>query len=358
MKRKKLSLKKCLIAFFLLILIIFFTVVGLFFYNLTPVSEEQEYIRWEITEGTSTHEIINNLESDGLIRNSLVFKLYIKAFEKDLIIKAGAYNLSPSMSSLEIITEFRNENYEREKEITVTFKEGQSIPKMLRVLKNEMNISEDEVMNALNDDEYIDSLIEQYWFLDNEIKNDKIYYSLEGYLFPNTYNFYANSSIKDVISKMLDETNRVLTEYKEEIEASKYSVHEILTIASIIQNEGTDSSSFKKVSSVLYNRLNSGQKLECCTTAYYGAKLIQGEDDFGNANEKENAYNTYVIDGIPVGPISNPGASAIEAAISPAKTNYYYFLSDSSLKLYFSKTYNEHINKQNELISKGMWAGS
>lgn len=358
MKRKRLSIKKLLVAFFLLVIIGVASAVGVFYYSLTPVSEEQEFIRWEITEGTSTYEIINNLESDGLIRNALIFKLYIKVFEENLLIKAGTYNLSPSMSVQEIITEFKEENYEREKEITVTFKEGLSIPKMLRVLKNEMNITEEEVMNALKDSTYLDSLIEKHWFLTDEIKSNKLYYSLEGYLFPNTYNFYENSSAKDVINKMLQETDRVLSKYRESIEAGKYSVHQILTLASIIQNEGTDSNSFKNVSSVLYNRLNAGQKLQCCTTAYYGAKLIQGEDDFGNADQKVNAYNTYVVDGIPVGPISNPGEAAIEAAVSPAKTNYYYFLSDSYLRLYFSRTFNEHINKQNELISKGMWAGS
>lgn len=358
MKRKRLSIKKLLVAFFLLVIIGVASAVGVFYYSLTPVSEEKEFIRWEITEGTSTYEIINNLESDGLIRNALIFKLYIKVFEENLLIKAGTYNLSPSMSVQEIITEFKEENYEREKEITVTFKEGLSIPKMLRVLKNEMNITEEEVMNALKDSTYLDSLIEKHWFLTDEIKSNKLYYSLEGYLFPNTYNFYENSSAKDVINKMLQETDRVLSKYRESIEAGKYSVHQILTLASIIQNEGTDSNSFKNVSSVLYNRLNAGQKLQCCTTAYYGAKLIQGEDDFGNADQKVNAYNTYVVDGIPVGPISNPGEAAIEAAVSPAKTNYYYFLSDSYLRLYFSRTFNEHINKQNELISKGMWAGS
>ena len=157
---------------------------------------------------------------------------------------------------------------------------------------------------------------------------------------------------------MLNQTDIVLSKYKEEIEKSKYSVHEILTIASIVQSEGTESANFDKIASVLYNRLGSGMKLECCTTAYYGDKKIMGEDDFGDAFEKKNAYNTYILDKLPVGPISNPGEDAILSTLKPAKTDYYFFLSDSSLKLYFSKTYNEHINKQNELISKGMWSGS
>lgn len=358
MKKRKLSIKKCLIAFFLLAIIIVGILVGLFFASLKPVSKDKEFIRWTIETGTSTNDIIDNLESDGLIRNALAFKLYIKIYEKDLDIKAGSYTLSPSMSVREIIHEFKTENYAKEEEITVTFNEGINFPKLLRVFKNEFGIENKTVINTLKDKEYLNELIEEYWFLTDDILNSKLYYPLEGYLFPNTYNFYVNSSVKDVFKKLLDETDNVLSKYKSEIESSKYSVHEILTMASIIQNEGTDAKSFKKISSVLYNRLNDGWKLECCTTAYYGAKLIQGEDDFGNADTKKNAYNTYVISGFPVGPISNPGQDAIEAALRPDSTKYYYFLSDSSLKLYFSKTYNEHINKQNELISKGMWSGS
>ena len=358
MKKRKLSFKKCFIAFLLLVLLIAGGAVGLFYYNLTPVDKDGTIQRWEILEGTNSSEIISNLESDGLIRNALVFKLYVKFYEPNLIIKAGAYRLSPAMSVEEIVTEFKEEKYEREETKTVTFKEGLTIPKMIRVMHDEFGITEEEVLTALKDSEYIDSLIEKYWFLTDEIKNKEIYYPLEGYLFPDTYEFYANSSAKDVFSRMLDQTDVILTKYKDDIDKSEYSVHQLLTIASITQSEGTESANFDKIASVLYNRINDGMKLECCTTAYYGDKKIMGEDEFGDSYEKKNAYNTYVIDALPVGPISNPGESAIKAAIKPAKTDYYFFLSDSSLKLYFSKTYNEHINKQNELISKGMWSGS
>lgn len=358
MKKRKLSFKKCFIAFLVLILLIVGTGVGFFFYSLTPVEKDKVTGKFTINDGTTTIEIIENLKSEGYIRNSYAFRLYMKIYEPQLVIEAGTYNLSPSMSVSEIITEFKEKKYDKPDSKYVTFAEGLTIPKLIRKLNEEFGITEKEVMNALNDEEYINSLIEKYWFLTDEIKNKDIYYPLEGYLFPETYDFYLNSSVVDIFSKMLDQTDIILSEYKEDIENSKYSVHEILTIASIIQSEGTESENFRNIASVLYNRLNDGMKLECCTTAYYGDKKIQGEDEFGDSYTKVNAYNTYVIDKLPVGPISNPGEAAISAAIKPAKTKYYFFLSDSSLKLYFSKTYNEHINKQNELISKGMWSGS
>ena len=108
----------------------------------------------------------------------------------------------------------------------------------------------------------------------------------------------------------------------------------------------------------MYNRLNLPQRLEMCSTAYYGAKRIQGEDDFGDSDSLVNAYNTYEIDGLPVGPISSVTSASIEAAINPAKTNYYYFASDSSLNLYFSKTYDQHENTIQSLKDQGVWSGS
>lgn len=359
MKRRKFNIKRFLIAIVTFITLAVIVLIGLFIFNLSSLTDKEEYIRYEVRDGSSTSEIINNLESDGLIRSALVTKIYLKLFNSDIVILAGSYKLSPHMSTQEILEMFKNKKYEKDEEIILTFKEGISIPKIIQLLESQTDIKKSEVLNTLNDTDYINSLINEYWFLTKDILNTNIYYSLEGYLFPNTYNFYKNATVKDIFKKMLDETSRVLTKYKTEIEKSNYSIHEILTLASIVQAEGTDSKTLKKVSSALNNRLNtSGWRLQSCSTAYYGAKLIQGQDKFGDAETRVNSYNTYVIDGLPVGPIANPGEAAIDAALNPAKTDYYFFISDSALNMYFSRTLNEHNNKINELVSKGMWAGS
>lgn len=358
MKTKRFNIKKFALAILLLIVLIIGLAIAFLIFNLTSVSSKEEYVSYQVKEGSSTYEVINNLESDGLIRSSFTTKIYLKLFNNDVLIKTGTYRLSPHLSTKETIKIFEEELYENAEEKKLTFKEGFSIPKMIQLLENQTSIKKSNVLNALNDTDYINSLIDKYWFLTNDILNTNSYYPLEGYLFPNTYNFYYDASIKDIFKKMLDETNRVLTKYKSQIEKNKYSVHEIITLSSIIQVEGTNTETLKKVSSVLHNRLDDKWLLGCCTTAYYGAKLIQGQDEFGNSQALENPYNTYLVEGFPVGPISNPGENALNAALNPADTNYYYFVSDSSLNLYFSRTQKEHDQTIYTLKNKGIWSGS
>lgn len=356
-RRKGLSIKKCLIAFFLLVLLCIVGLAVFIFISLRPVTNDDEYVSYSVAEGNGISTIIDNLESDGLIRNALVAKVYFRLFLSDKVVQAGNYQLSSSMSLKEIFEALDNPNPHRA-EITVTFPEGKSMVEFARVIRDNFGYKEKDIYKVINDKDFIKKLISEYWFLTDDILNNDIYYPLEGYLFANTYNFYEDASIKDIVYKLLDQTDLVLTPYKEQLENNKYSIHELITIASITQKEGTNSKSLAKVASVVYNRLNLPQRLEMCSTAYYGAKRIQGEDDFGDSDSLVNAYNTYEIDGLPVGPISSVTSASIEAAINPAKTNYYYFASDSSLNLYFSKTYDQHENTIQSLKDQGVWSGS
>ena len=204
------------------------------------------------------------------------------------------------------------------------------------------------------------TLIEKYWFITDEIKNKDIYYPLEGYLFPDTYAI-ANKDTKpeEIFEKMLDKMESVLEPYKEEIEESKYNVHELLTLASIIETEGTNDNDRKNVASVFYNRLDAGMSLGSDVTTYYSVKEDIGKRDL---YQKEiDAYNPYNTRGpnmegkLPVGPISSVGKASIEAAIEPSKTDYLFFVADKNGKLYFTKTNTEHVQVINELQNSGMW---
>ena len=151
----------------------------------------------------------------------------------------------------------------------------------------------------------------------------------------------------------------VLEPYKEEIEESKYNVHELLTLASIIETEGTNDNDRKNVASVFYNRLDAGMSLGSDVTTYYSVKEDIGKRDL---YQKEiDAYNPYNTRGpnmegkLPVGPISSVGKASIEAAIEPSKTDYLFFVADKNGKLYFTKTNTEHVQVINELQNSGMW---
>ena len=309
-----------------------------------------------IPQGTSKKEVGNILEENGLIRSSNFFSIYIKLFDtKDF--KASTYYLSKNMDLKEIISVLENGNSYNPNQIAITFKEGINIRKLATLIQDNTNNSYDDVISTLNDDKYLDELIEKYWFITDNIKNDKLYYYLEGYLFPDTYYFSSkNVTVKEILEKMLDKMGSVLEEYKDKIKNSDLNVHEILTLASIIEKEGK-TKDFGKISSVFYNRLKLNMSLGSCATAYYGMGMDFDEVGIATSEMMSNVndYNTYILKSLPIGPISLPGMSAIVAAITPEESDNLYFLSDNEGVTYFFKTLQEQIAKKNELIQSGKW---
>ena len=187
-------------------------------------------------------------------------------------------------------------------------------------------------------------LIEKYDFLSNKILNSDIYYPLEGYLFPATYEFYEDASIKTIIEKMLDKTKEILDNYSASLEESDYNIHEILTMASIIENETMLKEDRDKVSQVIYKRLNLNMSLGMDVTTYYGARKNLSEELTTVDLNELNAYNTRNTSflGLPVGPICNPSEASIKAALNPSDTDYVYFYAEIATgKLHFAKTYSE-----------------
>ena len=309
-----------------------------------------------IPQGTSKKEVGNILEENGLIRSSTFFSIYIKLFDtKDF--KASTYYLSKNMDLKEIINVLENGNSYNPDQIAITFKEGINIRKLATLIQDNTNNSYDDVIDTLNDKAYLDELIEKYWFITDNIKNDKLYYSLEGYLFPDTY-YFSNKdvTVKEIIEKMLDKMGKVLEEYKDEIENSNLSIHEILTLASIIEKEGK-TQDFAMISSVFYNRLKLKMALGSCATAYYGMGMDFDEVGIATSEMMSNIndYNTYILTSLPIGPISLPGLNAIIAAIKPDESDNLYFLSDNEGVTYFFKTLQEQTAKKNELIQSGKW---
>ena len=205
----------------------------------------------------------------------------------------------------------------------------------------------------------IKTLIDKYWFLTDDIKNSNIYYPLEGYLYPETYVFNEDVTVEEIFKNMLDETDSKLSKYKEDINKSNYSINEIITLASVIEQEGMYDSDKKDIASVFYNRLNKNMPLGSDVTTYYAFKVELGEREL--TTNEINTYNPYNTRGpsmngkIPVGAISNFSKSSLEAALYPNKTNYYYFVADKKGKTHFTKTYEEHQKVIKELKESGNW---
>ena len=354
-------MKKLKIGVIILVIILaMITVVGfLYNYFISPVSRDSEKVVVEIKEG-SISSIGDTLYNNGLIRNTFIFKVYVKINNINSL-KASTYELDKNMKLKDIIKVLEEGNSYNPDEIIITFKEGLNVRKIAKIVEENTANSYDDFMKLMNDNDFIDKKIQEYWFLTDSIKNSKIYYPLEGYLFPNTYAFLNKSvSCEEIVNKMLDEMDKKLTKYKDKIDSSEYNIHEIMTLASIVELEGASSDDRAAVAGVFYNRLHDGWVLGSDVTTYYYLKI----DDFkqslnGNKNlyTCDNAYNTRCTSfvGLPVGPISNPGIDSIEATINYKKHNYYYFVADSNKNTYLNKDATGHYNTIQRLKNEGNW---
>lgn len=349
------------IIIILIIILILLALLPIIWYNIniSQVSNIDEEVIIKIELGSTTNSIIEKLKENKLIRSKLAFKIYTK-LNKTTSFQAGTYNLNKNMDVKEITESLQKGIVYSQEQVTITFLEGKNFRWIANKIQESTNNTTEDVYNLLDDEEYIDSLIEKYWFIDETIKNENIYYPLEGYLFPDTYIFQNKDvTVEEILETLLNKMDDVLSKYKEKIEEGKYSVHKILTVASIIENEAVYDSDRKDVASVIYNRLKNNMSIGSDVTTYYAAKIDIGERDL-YASEL-NTYNPYNTRGpnmsgkLPVGPISTVSKSSIEAAISPNSTEYIYFVADSNGHVYFTKTYSEHQEMINKLKTEGLW---
>lgn len=327
-------------------------------YNISSVSKDDSIKKFEVKQNSTYISIASELKANNLIKSEFFYKVYVK-INRPTGLQAGTYELSEDMNVKEIIELLsKGSNYNPDV-IKITFPEGKQIKQVAEIIAEKTNHTVEEVLEKATDKEYIKTLINKYWFLTEDILNTNIYYPLEGYLFPDTYEFINKDvSIETIFETMLEQMNKKLMPIKDDIEKNKYSVHQIITLASMVQSEGNNIDDFKKMSSIFLTRLRKNMKLQSCASAYYGDKKIMGRDTFGTSYLKKNSYNTYTISGIPVGPISNPGVDAIESVLNPSDTEYLYFASDKDMKIYYSKTLSEHESTIAKLKKAGNWYGS
>lgn len=342
-----------------LVILILFIGIGIFcFINTTAVSKESEEVTLSIKEGSSIKDITTILKDEDLIRNEYFFLAYVK-INKINNMKAGNYLLNKNMNLKEITSVLEKGSNIQNKEITITFTEGKTMRIVADTIDKKTTNSYDDVFNLLSNKEYIKSLIDEYWFLDDTILNENIYYPLEGYLAPDTYNFEVDASVKDIFKKMLAQTDKILSDYKNSINSSNYSIHEVITLASMIESEGVTLDDRKNIAGVFINRLNRGMSLGSDVTTYYAFKIELGERDLYKSElASSNPYNTRSAENagkLPVGPICNPSKSAIEAVLNYIPNNYLYFVADKNMKVYFNETDSGHNKTINELKNSGLW---
>ena len=314
---------------------------------LSPVSKSKDIVEFTVKKGEGKEKIVENLKDAKLIKSKYATFIYIVLSGKKNL-QAGSYEFSRNMSVKDIITSLSTGdvvNIKRD-EVRITFKEGDTLKNFVTMVANETNIDYDEAIKKLSDKAYLKGLIADYWFLTNDILDEDIYFPLEGYLYPETYNFYKETSIEQVIRKVLNVTNERLEPLKSKIENSKYNTHELLTVASIAEKEANTNSDRAMVTQVIYKRLSLNMALGMDVTSYYGVQKEMTETITQLDLNDKNPYNTRVTTfiGLPIGPICNPSIGSINAALKPADTDYLYFVADILTgKVYFAKT-NEEFN--------------
>lgn len=301
--------------------------VALRFYALDPRdSSATEAVVFDTEATKGFLAIAQNLEQQGLVRSALAFRAIARLQKKDTLLKAGEYELSASMTPQEILDKMvRGEMIQRR----ATIKEGMTIREISGVLEN-ARIVEARL------------LLQEAFNMQVAQEEGITAPSLEGYLFPETYNFRRNTPARKVISAMYEEfKKRWQPEWSQRAEILGMSTHEIVTLASIIEKESGNFDEQPVISSVFHNRLRKGMRLQADPTVIYGIK-----DFNGNITKldlvTETPYNTYVIPGLPPGPISNPGSSALKAALYPADTQFLYFVGNGAGRHIFSESLDQH----------------
>ncbi len=357
MRRLKPKVK---IALIIVSAILLFVILCGFVYRIGigRVSKDETLKEIEVTSGNTYMSVSKTLKDNHLIKSEFFFKVYVK-LHKPTSLQAGKYELSENMSVKEIISVLSNGSTYNPNVVSLTFKEGINMRNVAKIIAENTENTEEDVFVTLSDTNYLDELIKKYWFVTEAVKNKNIYYSLEGYLFPNTYSVNKTDSVKKIFEMMLDNMSLKLSPYKEQIQSSTHNVHEILTLASIIELEAGNSNDRSGVAGVFYNRLKSGWSLGSDVTTYYGAKIELHERDlYQREIDEYNAYNTrssQMAGRLPVGPICLPSLDSISAAVNPTISEYYYFVADKNKKTYFSKTYEEHAQTVASLKSQGLW---
>ena len=296
----------------------------------------------DIPIGSSVSYIAQTLEDSGLVKNARVFKYYVK-FKNESEFMAGEYHMNPSMTFQEIIESLKTGRIMQEPVFTMTIPEGRQLDEIAAVIAEKTKQPEKEVFKSLNDEKFIKSLMEKYpSILTTEVWAKNIKHPLEGYLFPATYAFYKESpSLDEIVSTMLDKTQSVVEKYRQDIEREDMTVHQFLTMSSLIEEEATEKADRDKIASVFYNRIEEGMPLQTDPTVLYAQGKHKARVTYKDL-EVDSPYNTYKNKGLTPGPISNAGTMSMEAALHPADTEYLYFLASSDGTVYFSSTLEEH----------------
>ncbi|MFV9510955.1 endolytic transglycosylase MltG [Tepidibacillus sp. LV47] len=326
---------------------------GFVYSQFQPVdSTAKQLVKVNIPPGSSTAKIASLLKKQQLIKSEWAFKLYLKYKGDASKLQAGAYEFSKQMRLSEIVKKMVSGNVVYDT-VRFTIPEGYTVVQIADKLSKEGIVNKERFLQLAKEGNF------NYDFIKAIPKDPNIQYRLEGYLFPDTYEVKKGATEEEIIHMMLRQFQKEWDpRWNNILKEKNMTIHQVVTIASIVEREVVVPKERPIVAGVFYNRLNHQWKLQSCATVQFVLGKQKERLTFTDLAIK-NPYNTYVNEGLPPGAIGNPGREALKAAIYPAKHDYFFFVTkkDGSGEHYFSKTYAEHqkYDSDSRLSLKGNW---
>ena len=319
----------------IIIIFILLSIVAFVFTQIGPYNKNnKDDIVIDIPTGSTLNQVTDILKENNLIKNKIIFKLYVRLSDNSSKLKSGKYLFNQTYSNKEIINDLSKGKVYNDG-IRITIPEGSTSIEIVDLLTK----------NNLGDKKVYKKLINNPKEFKNRFKflDDENIVSLEGFLYPSTYYFKEDESEKYILNHMLEtfesKYNDKLQKRQKELNKSLY---EVINLASIVEKEAVLDEDRPIIASVFYNRINIGMPLQSDATIQYIFKERKKSITY-NDLKIDSPYNTYKVQGLPPTPIANPGIKSIEAVLYPANTEYLYFVATIEGGNNYSKTYEEHI---------------
>ncbi|MDB1710065.1 MULTISPECIES: endolytic transglycosylase MltG [Enterococcus] len=320
--------------------------------SLQPLDpDDTEKVTIVIPSGSSNKAIGEILEDENIIKSGMIFNYYTK-FNNLTGFQAGTYHFSPNMTLEAISEQLQKGEGSVTSDAKVTIPEGFDVDQIGDALAEATNISKDDFLALMESDEFFEKMKETYpELLASAGDAQGVRYRLEGYLFPATYDYYTGNTLEEVVTQMVDKSNSVLSKYFDQIAQKEMTVQEVLTLASLVEKEGSKLEDRKNIAQVFFNRLAIDMPLQSDISILYALgehkELVTYED-----TQVDSPYNLYVHTGYGPGPFNNPSEAAIQAVLDPTPNNYYYFVADiQTQEVYFAETYEQHMQLVEQYVN-------
>lgn len=345
----------------IVVLILGAGIFGYFYVSsaLQPVDKnDSSYVQVEIPSGSGNKLIGQILQKSGVIKNASIFNYYSK-FKNYTDFQSGYYNLQKSMTLDEIATALQEGGTSEPVTPTlgkILITEGYTIKQISNAIavnsasktSSKTPFTAKEFLSLIQDQTFIDKMVQKYPNLLGSLPDkSQVTYQLEGYLFPATYNYYEDTTLEDLVDEMLSTMDTTLSPYYSKIAEKNMTVNEVLSMASLVEKEASTDDDRRNIASVFYNRLNADMPLQSNIAILYAMNKL-GEsttlaEDASVDTSIDSPFNDYINTGLIPGPVDSPSLSAIDAVLSPASTDYLYFVADVNTgAVYYSETYEEH----------------